>query len=207
MALAEKTGSKIGTDMQLKIICGLFLAGSTLVAMSARAEDLAANPTYTAWAKYKPGTTVTFAAVLEDSSRKNGKDEFKSTQTLAAVSKDSVGVSLRGRTGRSIEFPIPAKIKRADAEFGIGELPDGAKVSNFKSGTEKIEANGKTYDAVTREMDIEDPNSSLKHVKYWLVDDVPGGVVKSRREYVDKVGDQKNTTSDTETLAAVKVAK
>jgi hypothetical protein len=174
------------TNIFVAIIC------STMLADTLRAEQID-NPAYQAWAKFKPGTSVTYKTSIDMKmpagapAMPPGAMDSTITQTLKEVRDDAVVVEVKiaggmmamaGRGGSGTTNIIPAKVDK-DQEG----LPPNLKgeVKDVKTGEDKVDVNGKTYDAKTREMTIitTSPQAMESHMKIWSAATVPGGMVKS----------------------------
>jgi hypothetical protein len=139
------------------------------------------NPAYTAWAKFKPGTSVT--TKTETVSKMGGtenKMEMTTTTKLVDLKPDEATIEMTTQMKMGgADMPasttppqkIPAKIdKPADAG---GTAPKVDK----KEGTDKVEVGGKTYNTKTVETTT-DANGMKTTAKVWQSDEVPGGMVK-----------------------------
>jgi len=151
------------------------------------------NPAYTAWAKYKPGTTVSYktaTSIVIPSMPEPRQNESRVTQKLIAVKPDAVTVeviatmSMNGqdRSMPARQHDIPAKVEKG--REGLPEAPIGGTAPDVKDVTEgkgTVDVKGKSMDATTREFTIEltTPRQMTMKVKMWLIPDVPGGMARS----------------------------
>ncbi len=195
--------------MRLPVRCLSIAACMAGLSGVVRAEQVD-NPAYTSWAKFKPGTTVTYSQ-SSDMAMPAGMAAPQMTITEQLVEVKPEGVTLEvssemtmmGQTHASPprQQDVPAKIDKEN----VG-MPQNVKgeVKDMKEGTDKVDVNGKSVDATTREMTVvaTEPQPMTAHIKMWQTADVPGGTVK----VVTEVQEPMKMTS-TMTLADVKIVK
>ena len=175
------------------------LAFLTLGALSSAAfAEQVDNPVYVSWAKYKPGTTVTYKQTAEMSMMQGMKTETTITTKLVEVKPEAVTLesttkmSIGGQefaapgTGTPIKQTIPAKVEKGQENIPPGVNANNAQVKDMKDGKDNVEVSGKKYDTATHEftMIAEMPANAgggtmNMQVKTWNTTDVPGGFVKS----------------------------
>ncbi|MGN6366799.1 MAG: hypothetical protein ACTHN5_00780 [Phycisphaerae bacterium] len=210
--------------MSLYVRClSIAVCVTALSGAAARAEQVD-NPEYASWAKFKPGTTVTFSEVTDRNTPKGEvKSEMIITKKLVEVKPDVVELELTekagaGHGGMIIVNPTVRKMKvRAKTEKEKeGVAPNGiVEVKDLKEGKEKVDVMGKSIDATTQEKTMVSTKSTLvsgpmgnirfvlnEHIKSWFSSDVPGRMVKCVMEVE---GPPKTTT--TATLTDVNIAK
>jgi hypothetical protein len=165
-------------------------------ARAADADDLVANPRYKGWSDFKPGATVTHkektrfpAGSPQGKYYPEGVDERDVTYKLVSVTPDKavietvvVDYELLSRVEAApTRITYPAKVKRAYVEEARERL-------NVKEGKEEIEVLGKTYMCEWYETTRMTPDGETMTRKRWIIDKVPGGIVKEVT--VTKKGDQ-----------------
>jgi hypothetical protein len=158
-------------------VAGLLLLGG--ITPAARAEDEVANPKYTAWSKFKPGSSNTVSA---DVDMGGTHVHINVKRTLISVTdaevvvelKSTVTVMGRDQQGQPIQQTFDAK---ADKDVIT------------QKGQQDVDAMGKTfkctvYEATTKEDVKPDPQAkpmpgaNAKTATVYTSDDVPGGLVK-----------------------------
>lgn len=183
---------------------GMAGAGAGAAAAPAPAGEQVENPAYKAWASHKPGTTLVTKRTVEFGGNPN---ESTVTQKLTAVTPEKVtleqtteggfGGGAAGGGPQSID--IPAKIAKdqvgvATMGFGRGGgrgnrgggagAPPAPTVKDMKTGTDKVDVNGKSVEAKTYEYSTElagrgGAAGMTMKAKTWYSDSVPGAMVKS----------------------------
>ena len=140
------------------------------------------SPDYQSWAKHKPGTSVTYKSTTEvkmplGSPIPTQNIESTITYTLKEVREDAVVVEAKIEGGTNRTINIPAKVDK-DTE-GTRQNTKG-EVKDVKTGSEKVDVGGKSYDAKTHEMTVVTTGTQRMetHIKSWQVADVPGMMVK-----------------------------
>jgi hypothetical protein len=173
--------------MRLPVRCLSIAACLAGLSGVVRAEQVD-NPAYTSWAKYKPGTTVTYKQSMEmEMKMPMAMPQITITEKLVEVKPDAVVLEVSSQSTGGMGGPhnmaphqqeIPAKIEKEKAE-----VPSSVKgeVKDVKQGKDKIDVNGKSVDATTTEMTVEatEPRAMTAHVKVWRAEEVPGGMVKT----------------------------
>ncbi len=155
------------------IVCGSWAASTV------RADDMVDNPRYTAWAKFKPGSTNTLAA---DMDRHGNKVHIEVKRTLISISD----------TEAVIETKAVVNVMDHDHEMPATQETIKAKANaeDFKqTGEQSVDAMGKTFkckvyeaaakpDATVDRKEVPGTNMQGKKATVYASDDVPGGVVK-----------------------------
>lgn len=134
------------------------------------------NPQYTAWAKFKAGTTVT---TKSETSMKMAGNENKTSTTMTTKLSEITPTEATVETtmesnGTSTPLParkIPAKIDKP------ADNTAAAPKADVKEGTDKVEVAGKSYNAKTTETTSE-ANGNKTVSKTWMSDEIPGGMAK-----------------------------
>ena len=176
--------------MRLPVRClsiAACVAGLSGAAVRAEQVD---NPAYTAWAKFKPGTTVTYSQSMDMAMPAGmpagmAPPQTTLTEKLVEVKPEGVVLEVSSETkmmGQTHTMParqqeVPAKIDKEN----VGMPPNvKGEVKDMKEGTDKVDVNGKSVDATTREMTVvaTEPQPMTAHIKMWQAEDVPGGTVK-----------------------------
>ncbi|MGN6367446.1 MAG: hypothetical protein ACTHN5_04205 [Phycisphaerae bacterium] len=195
--------------MRLPVRCLSIAACVAGFAGAVHAEQVD-NPAYTSWAKYKPGTTVTYKQSMEMAMpMAMPSPQMTITEKLVEVKPEAVVLEVSSETvvmGQTHTMPprqqqVPAKIDKE--KMGVPPNVKG-EVKDMKEGKEKVEVNGKSVDATTREMTVvaTEPRPMTAHVKVWQAEEVPGGMVKT----VSDIQEPMKATS-TMVLADYKVVK
>ena len=135
------------------------------------AAPMVDNPQYLMWAKFKPGSSCTLTA---DVASPMGKVHREVTQTLKAVTADTVTLevvdtmTMVGQT--RTQPPQTATVKSKE------DHEDAKQV-----GTEDVPAMGKTLKCRVFEQSTKDgqPLPGGRTAKYYVCDEVPGGIVKA----------------------------
>src|SRR5580658_9920796 len=113
---------------------------------AARADDtMIDNPAYQSWAKFKPGTLVKYSS---ETNAAGNATSMEMTQTLKDINADKATIEVKMSmvmAGNKTDMPattqeIPAKIKKVDPA-----APQTADVPKTETGTEDVQAAGKTY--------------------------------------------------------------
>lgn len=149
----------------------------------ASAEEMVANPLYTYWKNFKPGSSTTHVekTKLTGKDKKlapDGTDVKEVTYKLVEVSDDSVVVDttvVEYLFLRIIEQPVtrttyPAKVKKA--HLAAAKEAVGADV-----GKATIEINGKSYQCKTLAGTMQNGKENVLK-KLWFSESIPGGIVK-----------------------------
>lgn len=160
--------------------------GLALVAAAglARAEETVESPLYKQWAKFKPGTFVTYKQVTEVADQKMAGE---ATYTLLEVAPEQVVIEIKSSMtmpdGKKLDtppqkMPYPAKIPKSEAppEATKEEKPDPAK-PKITEGTDEVEVSGKKYKCKTTATEMKQGDQTMVS-KTWMSDDIPGGLLK-----------------------------
>jgi hypothetical protein len=150
----------------------------------ARAEEMVANPQYTAWAKFKPGTMITMKMATTGAQALN----MQIVQTLKEVTPEKAAVDVATKMdmgGQTRDMPtqtvsVDAKVTKDKA--AQAEMPPGMKGDVKQLADEDVTVGGKTYKAKVSEFSGEQQGMKVKG-KAWRSDEVPGGVVKMESSY------------------------
>jgi hypothetical protein len=127
------------------------------------------NPDYAAWARFRPGSTVTVRIEIEAS---GGKSVTEATSTLKSVDAKEAVVEVKGFTealGRREEIAareerVPAKVRRPAP-------------SKAEEADEEIEVAGKKL--ACRRITVTDQQGALATATVtWTSDQIPGGLAK-----------------------------
>jgi hypothetical protein len=177
--------------MRLPIRC-LTIAACVAGLSGAALGEQVDNPVYTAWAQYKPGTSVSYkqTTTVEIPNAGSHASEMTITQKLVEVKPD--GVTVEGSTtmsmnGREMQMPASTQVIRAKVEKDQVGVPQFSKagdtqatVKDVKLGTDTVDVKGTATAAKTREMTVEmtAPQQMTMHIKSWGVEGIPGGLVK-----------------------------
>jgi hypothetical protein len=157
------------------LVAAIFLIGG-FSGVTAKADDAAPNLKYTAWAKYKPGSTETIAGDIDSPA---GKMHLEMVRTLISVTDDQVVVETKTKMdmgGQTRESPAVKETIKAT----------GDKDEIKQTGEESVDAMGKTFKCKVYEAAKTDsapatpaaPGPNMNKAKVWACEDVPGGVVK-----------------------------
>jgi hypothetical protein len=152
----------------------------------ARAEQVA-NPVYEAWARQKPGASVTMKIKVQLEGQAEVR-ELDQKETLTEVLGPAAIIErtvTRVIGGTKVEEPgervkIPATIDREKAGLPMRSLED-MSVTGMKEGKEQVEVQGRKLETVTREFTVmitKGGKSTTGTIKTWYSADVPGGMVK-----------------------------
>jgi hypothetical protein len=148
----------------------------------ATAQEMLPNPEFTAWSKFKKGTSVTLKAVNDAAGMKN---ETVITVTLVETGPDKLVLEMASTTkANGMEFkspgmkrevpktvPLPPGIKKED--FTATKPP-----GTFEEGSETLKISGTDYKTKWYKSKFEMDKTKAES-KTWLSDDVPGGLVKA----------------------------
>jgi hypothetical protein len=154
------------------------LAASLVLATSSLcfAEQID-NPSYKAWAKFKPGTTVTLKG---ENDMAGNKTESEMTTTLVELTPEKAVVEMKMSmvmAGSKTDMPasksdVPAKIEKVAAD------PAATPKADVKESSETIDIAGKKIKCKVTESKS-DANGMNTVSKAWTSDEVPGGLAKS----------------------------
>ena len=167
-------------------------------------EEMVDNPMYTAWANFKPGATSTVSEHTTYSGDTNPvPDQKLITYTLLSVSPDKVVVRAvvveREVLGTVENAPTkhtyPAKLKKSYLAAAAPEL-------QARKGEETITWKGKEVKCKTLAGSFKKEGDAVQF-KFWMSEDVPGGVVKRTRTLKQK----DDTITTTVTLQSYKAEK
>jgi hypothetical protein len=164
---------------------------------TARADQID-NPQYKAWAKFKPGTTVTRNMHSESNGMAHDIKLITKLDSITdqeAVIENSAVVSINGKdfTPPARKDTIEAKIDNDPAKIAAQHMPP----PDAKFTEEEVTAGGKTYKAKVFETDTKE-RGGTRHTKVWFSDDVPGGLIK-----MESSGDNAAIPKITEELVSV----
>jgi hypothetical protein len=150
-------------------------------------EEMVDNPMYTAWAKFKPGATVTLSEHTTYSGDTNPVPDHKLiTYTLQSVSPDKVVVravtveqeALGTVESAATKHSYPAKLKKSYLAKAAPEL-------QAKKGEESIKWKDKELECKTLSGSYKKEGDEVEF-KFWVNDSVPGGFVKRTRTLKQK---------------------
>ena len=163
------------TSVNAILAAVLILAGGSWCYAAEQIE----NPQYKAWAKYKPGTTVTLKT---ETDMGGNKADMETTTTLSDLTAEKAVVETKMTmvaAGQKMEMPankmdIPAKIdKVVDV---AATMPDAPK-ADVKESTETLDIAGQKIKCKCVETKTtKDGTTSV--AKVWTSEEVPGGLVK-----------------------------
>jgi hypothetical protein len=184
--------------MRAMVAVGMILAGGAVCS----AADQIDNPQYTAWAKFKPGTSVTTKMVSDAAGQKT---EMEITTTLVEVT--AAKLVLEAKTsmsagGQKMEMPaqktdVAAKV---DKPAAVAVAPDAPK-GEVKESTDEVEVMGKKVKCKVMETKTT-ANGMNINSKTWTSDEIPGGMVKMETK-MD--GAMTGTTTVMATAYAIKI--
>ena len=150
---------------------------------SLMADEMVANPLYTYWENFKPGSMVTHIEKTtltgqEKSLAPDGTDVKEVTYKLVEVSDDHVVVDttvvehlfLRTVKQPATRTTFPAKVKKS--HLVAAKEAVGADV-----GEATISVHGKSYECKTVTGNMKDGKQSVEK-KLWFSESIPGGIVK-----------------------------
>jgi hypothetical protein len=163
----------------------MILAGACFALMATgavRAED---NPSYTSWAKCKPGTSTTMLT-NSDMGGQSSKTETKST--LVEVTPEKCVIEIVNHieaAGQTMDTPaqkvdIPKAMATAQANAEAVAHATGGKAeakAEAKSTQEEVTVPAGKFKARVTENTIEVAGTKTIS-KVWMSDEVPGGMVK-----------------------------
>lgn len=176
------------------------LAVAVVLACGSAFAEQIDNPQYTAWAKFKPGTSVT---TQMQSDMGGSKTEIETTMTLVEINADKAVVenkSTMNMAGQKMDMPaqktdVPAKIDKPATPPG-GEAPK----ADVKESSEDVDVAGKKVTCKVVEAKTT-ANGMNMQSKTWTSDEVPGHLVKSE---TTSDGAMKGTTSTKVTAMTIK---
>ncbi|MGC4030620.1 MAG: hypothetical protein QM754_02565 [Tepidisphaeraceae bacterium] len=151
-----------------------------LIAPIARADDAKPNPEYEAWAKCKPGATVTIKGSTETAGNK--MENSVTTKLLEVTPEKAVVESTITMEMMGQKMPQPPQKRDVPKTFvmpkphAVPGQPE-QKAPEPKIGEETITVAGKEYKCKTTEIEL-NQNGMKVHSKTWTSDQVPGGMVK-----------------------------
>jgi len=153
---------------------------------SAKADDSAANPKYSAWAKFKPGS---FSTVEADMDVQGNKFHITMTRTLVSIDDDKAVVETRSTVnlmGQDHDSPVRTNTIQAkgDAETykQTGEKEVQAMDKTFKCKVYEAKGNpGAKPDKTGPAGDVDNMKATV-----YISEIVPGGLV--RLEGVGRTG-------------------
>ena len=167
-------------------------------------DEMVDNPMYTAWASFKPGATSTVSENTTYSGDTNPVPDRKTiTYTLESVSPEKVVVRavvveqdvLGTVENAPTKHTYPAKLKKSYLAAAVPEL-------QAKKGEETIPWKGKEVKCKTLAGSFKKEGDAVQF-KFWMSEDVPGGVVKRTRTLKQK----DDTITTTVTLQSYKAEK
>lgn len=174
-----------------KLVSAIALLCMALVASPAIAAEAAANlvdnPTYQSWAKYKPGTSVTYAQEMGMGAMNM---KMETTQTLKDLTPEQAVVEMVIKNemmpggGQTQTMTIPAKVEPAKAET-VGKMPEGFTGETKSLGKETIKVEEKEYQTEVTEFKGEQAQHGMKFEgKSWTSPQVPSQMVKMEMKSV-----------------------
>ncbi len=183
----------------MSIVLVVLLSLTTVRSKSVSGEDNVENPTYTAWSKFKPKTSVKYKNTNKIKVMGNDfTSESDLIMTLTEVTPDKVVVETGTVTrinGQEIktsptkqEYHRMIPLKPGQKKENVGK-PDGV----LEEGQEKIKVAAGEYATTWHKSKVED-----RVLQSWVTDAVPGTLVKT----VTTLGGQ---TSGTNILELVQV--
>ena len=175
-----------------------------LPATAAEKEEMVDNPMYTAWANFKPGATSTVSEHTTYSGDTNPVPDRKViTYTLLSVSPDKVVVR-----AVVVEQDVLGTVENAPtkhtylAKLKKSYLAAAAPELHAKKGEETITWKGKEVPCKTLTGSYKKEGEAVEF-KFWMSDDIPGGVVKRTRTLKQK----DDTITTTVTLQSYSAGK
>jgi hypothetical protein len=135
----------------------------------AQAEEID-NPQFAYWKKFAEGST----AIHELTADRPDGQKFKTEITTKLVSKSDDEVTVERTT--TMEFGGQKRTSPPKTEKIKAKVDNDKYDVKSDSGSEKIEAAGKTFDC--KVIEIANPQNKDTTLKLWMSDQVPGGVVK-----------------------------
>jgi len=157
----------------------LLVSALGVFALSAAAlGEMVENPAYANWAKFKPGTSITYTSEMQMQGV-NMKSEM--TQKLASIDAEKAVLELKvkssGMDMPSQSINIPAKIEKEKVQAQPA-MPPGAKGDVKVLGKEKLSVAGKDMECQVVQFSSEQEGQKITG-KSWTSSDVPGTLVKS----------------------------
>lgn len=135
------------------------------------------NPAYQNWAKYKPGTSITYSQKMDAGGMKM---QTEMTQTLKELTPEKAVVEMAMSSammpGSKQTMDIPAKVEEANA-VKPGQLPPGVKGETKSLGKEKLKVGDKEYECEVTQFTGEQQGMKSEG-KSWTTDELPGNLVK-----------------------------
>jgi len=172
--------------MLAMMACVCLLVGSA-------AAELVENPGYTNWAKYKPGTSVTYA---HETSSSGMNMQMEMTQTLKEITPEKAVIEMTMKSsmmpggGQTHAVDIPAKIEAAQMQ-APDKLPEGMKGEAKSLGKEKVKVGDKEYECEVTHVKGEAQGMTTDG-KTWMSSEVPGSMVKTEMKATGAQGDMES---------------
>lgn len=168
-------------NFRMQSLIRVWLTLTLMVTGSAIAQEKVENPIYQTWAKFKPGTSITYQM---DTSFGTQSTSSKQVQTLKSVSDEKVVVEMQSvveAAGQSIKTP-PIPVEHL-AQVPQGQIdpkfaPKGKPGLETRKGTETIKVADKSLKCEWIEAKGNTPQGEVE-TKTWFSDEVPGRLVKS----------------------------
>lgn len=148
----------------------------TLVGSLAFAQELVDNPAYQAWARFKPGTSVTLTS---ETSMAGMSTKVDMTHKLAELTPEKAVVETtvampQGNNTNKME--ILAKVKKEDVR-DPAQLPPGVKGQMKVLPDEEVKVLDKTYKCKVVEFTGQQQEMEISG-KSWTCPDIPGQLAK-----------------------------
>jgi hypothetical protein len=145
--------------------CFFALAIFAAFAGNSHAAEKIDDPRYTYWSKFKPGSFQTVETRTDASGQKM---LVLITTTLLDVTPEKLTVEVKTETTAGTK-KLPTRTKKTEVLAKRDKPAD----SSFKESKEDVKVGAKTYSCLLMEETTGD-----MHIKSWMSDQVPGGVVK-----------------------------
>ncbi len=167
-----------------------------IFAALSRGADMAENPAYRHWAKFKPGAYVMFTSAIEQrggdaDGARIANVKMTMTRKLIDLTAETATVEVEVTTvvaGRTMNPParrteIPARIEASKVKNGANWFQDMGRgevqVSDVQEGDEEITVLDKKLKCHWVSATIKQASMTSK-TKMWISDAVPGGLVKTQ---------------------------
>lgn len=172
----------------MRILPALAIALTCVFSMAA---DLVDNPAYQAWAKYKPGTSITYA---QESAMGGMNMTMDMTQTLAELTAESAVIDMSITSSMMPGAPQKQKLTLAakvepDKVQDPGKMPPGMKGEAKPLGKEKVKVGDKEYECQVVSFTGEQQGMKMEG-KTWTSSEVPGHMVKTEMKATGGQGAQ-----------------
>ena len=161
--------------MRFNAICVLGLIA--VLVSPALADEMVDNPAYQSWAKFKPGTEITYSNETSAAGMNMNMDMTHKLMDLSAE-KATVETTIQSpMTGTQKQtMTHPAKVEKDKAQTQ-GKVPEGMKASATPLGKETLTIDGKSYECEVTKFSGEQQGMSMEG-KSWTCEKIPGTLAK-----------------------------